>query len=269
MKKLRQELSTGKTHIFSGNIMKSKKLSELIWVISLLSLFPAHALSVCLVQNFSEKAASLFKELKVTTMEKSSGEQIVTGPPGRIRKDVRDGILELASQSSEGRSTVVDFLINLLADKSEDALLSGRWLLAVELLGELKAAEASEALIRNLDQCGSLVCITPASTPACDALVKIGEPAIPYLIKALGYEKTVWAEAGDTLVLIGPTASRALKIALSDVNPSIRGRAAITLAQIEGQAALDLLKQAMHHERNRRAKADFAYALDYIHRYKE
>lgn len=177
----------------------------------------------------------------------------------------------MANQSADARSAVIQVLINVVDDEvnREEALLSTKWTASVEVLGELQALEAIDALVKYLTASGLALTIEPHPRPAKDALLKIGKPAIPRLIQALSTEGAIRYEAIDTLAEIEPVAVPQLIEALANANPYIRGGAAVALGMIGGQAAKDAINQALKKETNSKAEADFKYALDYIHRYKE
>jgi hypothetical protein len=95
-------------------------------------------------------------------------------------------------------------------------LIATKWVAAVRLLGELRATEAIDALVENLDQSGqNAVTLSINFRPVRGAVIKIGEPAIPRLISAL-----------------------------SNPKPSIRYEAAWALNEIGGSEAMKALKSA-------------------------
>ena len=98
----------------------------------------------------------------------------------------------------------------------KEMLLATRWITAVRLLGALKATEAIDSLIENLDETGQTAIVVSISfRPVTSALINIGNPALPKLIEALSHQK-----------------------------PSIRREAASAIAGIGGNKAIKALERA-------------------------
>lgn len=94
-------------------------------------------------------------------------------------------LLEIAGESDESRSRVVQALIKVLEDPESkyEGEPAGRWTMAVRVLGELRATEAVEKLANNLDQTGEhAALISQHYQPVVRAIAIIGEPAVPRLI---------------------------------------------------------------------------------------
>jgi hypothetical protein len=142
----------------------------------------------------------------------------------------------------------ISSLVGIINDKSPDA----QWLLgdsteslAIRVLGEFRAVEAVPALVKwaTPPEGGYQVWglqISPESTPAVQALVKIGKPAEPALLDALRLkpEKPIWEISLGILKKIeGP------KCAAIILEEAIAKEAADAPAKEHLQAALKKLKE--------------------------
>ncbi len=158
--------------------------------------------------NHDAKVAILLDKLAWKTIKNGSG--IIFQPPEeRVRKQVPKELLRIARKSTAGRAAVVKAMIEVLENPSSrgGGIFPYRWLTAVYLLGELKAVEGIDALIKNLDFKGQNgIVISINIRPVSNALIKIGRRAIPKL-----------------------------RAALSDTNPEINSEAAGTLNEIEAE----------------------------------
>ena len=156
--------------------------------------------------HLDSKVATLVNKLAWKTIPKGSG--VIFEPPKESDlKQVPIELLEIAKKSPGGRVAVIKALIKTLEDPNSrgDGIFAYRWLTAAYLLGELKAVEGIDALIKNLDFRGQNgIVLSINIRPASDALIKIGRPSIPKLMAAL-----------------------------SDSNPEIRSEASGTLSAIE------------------------------------
>ncbi len=106
------------------------------------------------------------------------------------------------------------------------------WYDVADLLGELRATEAIGELVKRLDYNDGTVGLSNAHWPAVRALIKIGEPAVPELARALN-EGTVL----------------------------IRGFAAGALGQIGGSQAKQALERALGTERDESVRESIRRAL--------
>ena len=102
-------------------------------------------------------------------------------------RETQSKLLSLARRSPAGRAAVIHRLIEVLED-AHDIMEKGRyqaWYNASAILGELRAAEAIEVLVKYLDFSDGVVGFPLANRPAVNALVQIGEPAVPKLSSTL------------------------------------------------------------------------------------
>ena len=176
----------------------------LLFILSGFLLNSSSALSS--THNLDSKVATLVKKLAWKTIPNGSG-VIFQPPKERDREQVPKGLLKIAKKSPSGRVAVIKAIIKTLEDPNSrgDGMFAYRWLTAVYLLGELKAVEGIDALIKNLDFKGQNgIVLSINIRPASNALIKIGRPSIPKLMAAL-----------------------------SDSNPEISSEAAVTLSVIE------------------------------------
>ncbi len=142
-------------------------------------------------------------------------------------------LTSLAGQSPESRASVVSRLLAVLDDpRTESVAFSNAWYASAEILGNLKASRAIEALVRHLDYTNGVAGLSSAHLPAVRALVKIGKPAVS-----------------------------ALSVALSDARPAIRANAARALGAIGGEEAVAYLESAYKTETNSNVKGEIGGAL--------
>jgi HEAT repeat protein len=107
---------------------------------------------------------------------------------------------------------VIHRLIEVLED-ARDIMEKGRyqaWYDAAAILGELRAAEAIDVLVKYLDFTDGIVGFPLANRPAVNALVRIGEPAVPKLISTLleGEGTRIRINAAEALGFIGDRHAR-------------------------------------------------------------
>ena len=101
-------------------------------------------------------------------------------------------------------------------------------------------------------------------TVARDALVSIGAPAVPFLIKALRYEqKELHPKAERIIELIGKPAIQSLIGCLKDENSYIRGIAAELLGRIGDPQAAEPLKRLLN-DKNQKVRDATKWALGRI-----
>lgn len=153
------------------------------------------------------------------------------------QRDTRAAILNVANRSAALRKCVITKLVAVAAKPRTCADLFNsqgsfsRWEEADDILGNLKAEEAIDTLIKNLD-CSRGVSLSVDTFPAAKAIVQIGEPALTQL----GY-------------------------ALKDKRPALRWAAVLALHRIGGEKAKALLKQAAVSEKDKRVSSTIVSAL--------
>lgn len=190
-------------------------------------------------------------------------------PSLETQQRVLDTLLIIASKSEECRRQVVEAAVNVMSDPEakEESSIAHRWLTAVYVLGELRATEAIDILVKNLDQTGQNgVIMSLHFHPVATALAKTGEPAIPRLIEALADENIdIRRQAASTLATIGGTpftyrdrshnrggetntAFAMLVEALEFGGAEKKQWAALSLAWIGGKEAKGVLETALERE---------------------
>ncbi len=111
------------------------------------------------------------------------------------------------------------------------------WRAAAELLGELKATSAISILVAHLDYNDGAVGLSLSHFPAVEAIIRIGEPAVPELIRALSSERSaVRSNAARALGEIGGFLSReALQKSLqTEIDPEVRFYIQAALSRLKG-----------------------------------
>jgi hypothetical protein len=132
---------------------------------------------------------------------------LLEDPRMTVRSGAYDALLRKAQKvglKGEERAEVVTALIQLAGKDADDDFQSAP-LLAIELLGELRAAEAVPTLLnRLLDEFSRAVSSdADFATPAAQALAKIGAPAIePLLDLAASAGDKEWLQAQASLELM-------------------------------------------------------------------
>ena len=197
-------------------------------------------------------------------------ESSIQAPSRETRQDVKIRLVEIAKQSAEGRTVVITALINVVndPDAKKEWPKASRWIIAVELLGELGATEAIDVLINNLQYTGETAVVSSIHyKPVVDALFNIGKPAIPNLIRALGNgNEEIRMDAANTLERFGTPALSSLLTALSEDQPLIRSGAALVLSWIGGKDTKQALEQAIKNEKNESTKRELVEALIYFNK---
>ena len=177
----------------------------------------------------------------------------------RETSHVRDELPRISNQSSRARSQVIEALIGILekAPEYHCVFYAEPWSTAVYTLGNLKATEAIDVLVRNLDVTGTFLA-TAGTHPVEDALFKIGEPAVPRLIEALSDERPwVRLDATSTLASIGQPAFVKLQEAMHNGSAETKGGAALALAWFGGTKARIAIEQAVKEESDQEALKKF------------
>lgn len=200
-------------------------------------LFPA----LLLFANFSFEGIA---KTAITTVQ-AEGSQLTGGELSRsikglasskreIRDHSRERLLNRAKVSTVSRASVIRAVLGVLDDPNARF---DTWAAAAQVLGELKATEAIDSLIRHLERNDGIVGFSSIHFPAFRAVLNIGPPAIPKLAKAL-----------------------------SDGAPSIRQLAAQALGVIGGNEAKNALGQTLEVEKDGDVIRSIQIALSDIQR---
>jgi len=111
-------------------------------------------------------------------------------------KDVQERLKALAAQSPSSRQQVIMALIEFLEktfSKPKDSLLEGAACnISIRLLGELRATQAIDLLVRYVDYNDGTAGLSLSHIPAAQALVQIGDPSVPKLTDALRHGNSDW-----------------------------------------------------------------------------
>jgi hypothetical protein len=193
------------------------------------------------------------------------------GPSIETQQEVHDSLLSLANQTSESRYEIIEALLQVLEDPKAktEGVIAERWTAAVNVLGELKAPEAIDVLVRNLDQTGQNgICMSLGYHPVARALARIGEPAIPRLMAVWSSsdDETICHQAEVAIVNIGEPAIPNMQEALYRGDARTRGKAALVLAWIGGEDAGLAIKHAIMIEKDQEALKELKKALREIRR---
>ena len=107
------------------------------------------------VPALDDEVTELLAMLSDRKIEDKAGIRI-EGPSLQTQEEVAAKILAIASQSPEARAKVIFALMRVLEDPTakKETFIATRWIAAVKLLGSLKATEAIDSLIENLDETG-------------------------------------------------------------------------------------------------------------------
>lgn len=142
----------------------------------------------------------------------------LASPKSEIRDQSQAKLLEVAKVSMDTRRQVIRAVMMLVDDP--DARY-GTWSAAAGILGELKSTEAVDSLVKHLDRSDGVIGLSSSHFPALQAVINIGQPSVPKLVKAL-FEST----------------------------PPIRQLAAQALGTIGGNEAKDALGRALKIEKD-------------------
>lgn len=149
----------------------------------------------------------------------------------KIIRDIgSDNLLKIAYKSNQANKLVIEALTKVLQDKKlltyQKEIRYKTYYQAVYLLGELKATTTIDLLVNNLDYTIDQNSITKNYYPALDAIVKIGDVAVPKLAKSLLEDKNIIIKTNIIRVLdkIHTKAARqALEQALAvEKNPQLQ-----------------------------------------------
>lgn len=142
-------------------------------------------------------------------------------------------LLRVSRSSPQSRTEVVGRLLGVLDDpRAQEIRYSRAWYASAEILGDLRAEEAIEPLVRHLDYSNGVTGLSVSNLPAVSALIKIGKAAVP-----------------------------ALSVALTDSTPSKRLAAARALGGIGGADSSAALKAASKAEQDKTVQFYIAQAL--------
>jgi HEAT repeat protein len=225
--------------------------------------------SIAPTQNCHDEIQSLLKLL--IAVETTEGQKtVIKGPSLNTQQHVRDRLQQLANESSESRAVVIDALIRILEDPNlrEEFVTAHRWTTAVYVLGELRAIEGIEQLVKSLDHTGENGIISSIHyRPVTSAIAKIGEPAIPRLIEALSDEKEgTRHHAASALARIGRQTIVKLREALHYGSAETKGGAALALAWIGGDEARAAVEHAIESETDEEALSKLKEGLKEMRR---
>jgi HEAT repeat protein len=130
------------------------------------------------------------------------------------RETARQVLLSAAQESTDTKELIIKASMMVL-ENSEAAPTKKftAWRAAAEILGELKASSAIDTLVAHLDYTDGTLGFSLSPFPAAQALIRIGQPAVPLLVGALSHERSaVRSNAARALGLIGgPLATQALR----------------------------------------------------------
>lgn len=157
-------------------------------------------------------------------------------PSQRDQQMIAQDLIRIASRSAVARRAVIAALIGVLKDESAWAgHVPHTWLSAAHLLARLKATEALDLLIPQLDNPLTPLSVFNGVLPVVRIVSKMGTSAVPSLEPALG-----------------------------DPKPSIRRAAAIALGRIGGQHAEVVLTRALTIEKDDTVLGEIRSALSVI-----
>lgn len=153
---------------------------------------PERSLKVFLTDpDPNDRIMGLIQRLRrVMTKDPGTGALTIMSPSLEDQQQVPGELLKIAGESAESRAQVIDRMIDVVYDLSakEEYPLATAWMRAVDILGELRATEAVDVLVNNLDHTGQTGIIMSIHIhPPRKALVRIGEPAVPRLVEALAH----------------------------------------------------------------------------------
>ena len=165
----------------------------------------------------SDKMIPLRKEVRrlLVDLGPSLRGEVLYIAPEDAQKRAFARVLSLASKSARARALVVVELIAIFKDKR---LTPNTRVCAAHVLADLKAVEAIGELVKGFDLKTLLPSLLNLNTaPVLQAVVSMGEPAIPQLAEALGDDEAIVRKNSATaLGLIGGSKARlVLEAALS------------------------------------------------------
>jgi len=142
------------------------------------------------------------------------------------REEGKQALLSAARESTETRDQIVKALVEVLENpQAQPTKNFAAWRAAAELVGELKATSAIDILVAHLDDNDGVVGLSLSPFPAVQAIIRIGEPAVPELVRALSSARSaVRLNAARALGEIGGSLSHeALQRRLqTEMDPEVR-----------------------------------------------
>jgi len=216
-------------------LSKAALMRKLFASASVIALLPA-AFGLAQSQSISadEEITRLVQRLYPTRVGEA-----YKAPGYETAMDAKKRLLAIAQSGTEQRGKVVkaliEFVEDLLSKVAGGAREMAGWV-GTNLLGELKATEAVDMLIKYIDhdyryQNGMIDYAYP--TPSCGALVSIGEPAVPKLAEALSRAEA-WSVRMVAAITLGYIGGSAAQAALEQARPketNVQVKTAIQLAQ--------------------------------------
>lgn len=155
-------------------------------------------------------------------------------PDDRTTWSVQKSLEAIGRRSGKARMQVIRAVILLMDDLENrpSFFYDPAWQMASNVLVDLKATEAIDALVRHFDQAMSVVSLTMSGYPPARALYQMGKIAIPRLTQLLHVD-----------------------------DPVIRVNSASALSLIGGENAERTLRDALINERDEETKTRIEYAL--------
>jgi HEAT repeat protein len=246
--------------------MRLIKVATLIAILMAMVVGGVHRMSR---QGHRNEIDSLLKRLSLV-VAKEGNNVFTTAPSIETQQDVHDSLLRIADQTPELRSEVIEALLRVLEDPEagKEAPVAYRWTTAVNVIGELRATEAIDILIKNLNRTGENGLVSSIHYhPVARALAKIGEPAIPQLIEVLSSsDEDISYQAELAIVNMGEPAKAKMQEALFQGDAGTRGRAALVLAWIGGEDSRATIEGAFARERDPAVLKELEAALREMHR---
>ena len=177
----------------------------------------------------SERASSMTKNDARPCLDVKPLLHRLGSPNKNTREDAKKEILGLTEQSASSRQCIISAMIGLANKVTTEqpngfmlAVKSPRsyeqWLELTEILGAMKAAEALDLLIDNLDFNDGKTNLGIRHYPAAIAMARLGDQAIPGLTKILkrGSLSKKYLAAYTLCSIGGVKAKQALEKAASD-----------------------------------------------------
>lgn len=243
------------------------KLSIQFLILVALSMACTLKQAVVRPQNNQEEVATLLHTLCPLEVDEPLA-LVMTAPSEEIRSNVGKRLRGIAEESSQSRSQVIEALIQVVEHGPfREGSVAYRWIIAVKLLGELRATESIDTLVKNIGQTGDHMSSSMHYGPVEIALSDIGEPAIPRLLEALSDdEPMIRQRAISTLARIGTPALPKLEEALLSLNADTKCGAAWALAWIGGEEARFAIEGTIAIERDEAVWVKLNEALKEMYR---
>jgi hypothetical protein len=198
----------------------------------------------------SVRSAQCFQDTElresVATLKQQGGADLVK---------VSESLLNKARTSNKCRTQIIQALISTLAQATDPAANQYEnfflWLHGASLLADLKATEALDLLIENIDFTdGWSAKISESHFPSLVAIGRIGQPAIPKLRVVLGNDPEPHRRkfAAFCIAYIGGgQAKMALKSALPrEVDPCVKGFLQVSLQAFNNKTKPNHVSSALN-----------------------